>query len=106
MGGAYHFEKDGGGEQDYGVIHECPVDEMVGMLAYAKERGLDMVAVIDAECDVVMITTQRVANLLVPFLNDAEIHPLDGLNYIGDTVPQDVLESRKIEKDQRVPGKD
>lgn len=106
MSGAYHFEKDGGGEQDYGVIPECPIDEMIGMLTSAKERSLDMVAIMDAECDVVMITTQRIANLLIPVLNDAEIHPLDGLNYVGDKVPDDVLETRRIEKANRVPGKD
>lgn len=98
--GQYHFEKDGGGEQDYSTIGACPVDEMVGMLSYAKERSVDMVAVMDAECDVVMITTRRIATLLLPLLNDAEIHPLDGLNYIGDKVPNDVLETRKNKKDK------
>jgi hypothetical protein len=80
--GSYHFEKDSGGEQSYGVISGCDTKEMISMIEYAKERNLDLVAVMDAECDVVMITTKRIADLLLPILNSAHIKPLEALNYI------------------------
>jgi hypothetical protein len=94
--GAYHFEQDGGGEQSYGTIYQCTTEEMKKMLESAKERGLDLVPIMDAECDVVMITTQKIADLLMPFLNDKKLQPLDALNYKDGKVPEDVLESRKI----------
>lgn len=87
--GDYLFTKDGGGEQSYGIIEGAKEDELVRMVTCAIRDDLDPVAIIDAECDTVMITTRVIANLLLPILNKGteRDNPLYALNFVGHVVP-------------------
>jgi hypothetical protein len=79
---SYLFDKTGGGEQFYGTITGTNCEELMGMIAHAANANIELVAVCDAENAVVMITTRRAADLLLPILNDTTIQPLDSLSYL------------------------
>ena len=80
-------------EQEYweqATTHE----EILRVLSDAKDKGIELVFIKEAECSFIALVPKRVAKFLAPYLCKQHPDILEGLGYIGDKVPQEVIDIR------------
>ena len=90
------FLLDGQGpEQNYGeYVGGGSDDTLQQLLSDARDNGLELVSVWEAEGSCVAIVPRRVAPFLLAWLN-SDADPLEPLSYIGDKLPQEVIDIRQ-----------